>query len=191
VAISERAKKAPTGLLLGAVISSVLVGCALTTQPIGSVPDDIDPSDWEGVWVHEESFDVDAVVAVLTVLDRDDARLGIDWLRFDDGDTRLEHWTGILRILDDEIFLNVTEQSEGVTSPRYAWARIQKDGDLAFALVPSYEELEKLVLNGALPGHIDNARYEITLTELTAEHMRFLASNSLPTVPVLFRRIAK
>ena len=47
---------------------TVLFGCAMSAEPIGDLSPDVDITEWEGTWIHEESFGVDAIVAVIRVV---------------------------------------------------------------------------------------------------------------------------
>jgi hypothetical protein len=156
------------------------------------MPEGIDPVEWEGVWVHEESFGIDAMVAVVKLASRDEARLDITWLELDGDEPKLSRWTGLLRESDDDLFLNVFSNGDDAgQSKRYSWARIERDGDIACAWVPAFDEFKKLVAEGTLPGQVDSVAYEVTLTELDADDLRSLSSKSAPTVPVFFRRIGR
>jgi hypothetical protein len=52
------------------VLVALLPACVLADEPIGGMPEGIDPAEWEGLWVHEESFGIDAMVAVVKVASR-------------------------------------------------------------------------------------------------------------------------
>jgi hypothetical protein len=113
-------------------------------------------------------------------------------MELDDDEVELSKWTGELRESDDEFFLSVHRNSDDSTqSMRYYWARIETDGDLARAWIPGFDVFKKLVEEGVLQGQIDNGAYEVTLTDLEADDVRSLSSKTLPTLPVIFRRIGR
>ena len=177
-------------LFLAGLVATAATGCAMSLEPIGVKSDEIDVSEWEGVWVHEESFGVDPIVAVIRIEAREDARLRINWLELDGDEVHLRVSTASLRLLNDAVFLNVMVPGDDRDAkPRYYWARVEKDGDSARAWIPDYDELEKLVSKGSLPGEIDRQAYEIMLGRLSSEHERILSTDALPVFPVVFRRI--
>jgi hypothetical protein len=155
------------------------------------MPEGIDPAEWEGLWVHEESFGIDAMVAVVKVASRDEARLEIAWLEPDGDEAKLSKWNGVLRELNDGLFLNVRFENDATRSTRYYWARVENDDDVVRAWIPAHDVFKRLVTEGIFPGEIDGDEYEVTLNNLNADHLRLLSSNTLPTVPVIFRRIGK
>jgi hypothetical protein len=172
-------------------ITILMCSCVLSTEPIGQPSKEVDLSDWEGVWVHEEAFDVEAIVAVVRVSSTDDGRLDISWLETGD-EVHLRKGTGVLSQLNDTMFLNVQERREEGQQPRrYFWAAIERDGDVARAWVPAYDELKKLINDGVVSGEIDESAYEITLDKLTNGEANLISSRKFPTVPVLFRRIGR
>ncbi len=176
--------------LFASFLATVSFGCAMSSEPIGDLSPDVDITEWEVIWIHEESFDLDAIVAVVRVASLEDARFHINWLEIDGDEVLLRESTGTLRVLNGALFLNVRNEEEGtMAQPRYYWARVEKDGHLVRAWVPNYDRLEELVTEGILPGQVDRFEYEITLGELKSEHELLLSSEALPVIPVVFRRI--
>ena len=47
-----------------AVATVSAYGCVLSTEPLGSVSEELDVTDWEGMWIHEPAFSDEPIVAV-------------------------------------------------------------------------------------------------------------------------------
>ena len=177
-------------MLFASLVAIASFGCAMSSEPIGDLSPDIDIAEWEGIWIHEESFEFDAIVGVVRVASFEEARFRINWLEIDGDEVLLRESTGTLRALNGALFLNVrNEKEDTMAQPRYYWARVEKDGHLVRAWLPNYDRLEELVTEGVLPGQVDKFGYEITLGQLNSEHELLLSSEAFQVIPVAFRRI--
>jgi hypothetical protein len=153
-----------TTLALAASLA-LLGSCRLVTSktPMGTKLVALEAAEWDGTWASGFSGPVDLKV-------NPDGRLQLVYMNDSNGVLRVEQLTWTILSHGDWTFASATHPD---LKDEYIWVRIWHEDEQIIAWMPDPETLEKWVLDGTLPGTVDETR-NLHLGALEASHLDFL-----------------
>jgi hypothetical protein len=167
----------------------ILGGCdyVASTKPVGGAPLQVEESEWEGTWIHDDG------PLTVRVVDAKQGRLEVGWIEEKEGRLVLETLDAHLRESSDWIIASFQGIDDDLVEEggRYLWGRLVRDRDELFLWWPRPAEFRRLVEAGLLPGRIEDG--DVVLDGLEAEHLSLIVSEDQGMLfewdePMAFRR---
>jgi len=174
--------------VLVAALVTVASGCVTSAQPIGDETPQMNPTQWNGVWLGEVGDEGLPLVVVLEVNDPQEARFTVTYTTYEN-EIELEKRSGVLRSLDGELFANFENRDDAGTLDGYYPLRIRREGNRLLAWELKKSVIDKMVADGTLPAGSGGAK----LGPLGAESLELFAGDRIAALldwdsPLILRR---
>lgn len=137
--------------------------------PVGEIPAQIDPDDWDGTWL------VDGNAVVLKVVDPGGGLIQLAWIESEEGELTMDRALLHLREAGDRMF--ATLESDESEEGWHYWALVIRHEETLLILEPIVPRFRALVQDGRLPGHLEGeSGSDVYLVGMEPRHLDLILS---------------